>query len=560
MPLYSSHIFLFPFKWSGSGITDLSSLLKVAKLEDPQPPSVWQSYSFAFGLNAAKTYHSYNEYAYFHDYARDILSLDHDGSVTKKQFSYKLPEQATYRIEIKNEVDEKPAPYIFDLEIEDITLNFYETGVGVLAFHLNNTTEADFDKILKINEYGRRIYPQFLGKDFKEVKIAEDKTAQVPNFTSDTKWNFLPEVVQLMGFGRTIQETFDHYNSIEKVQKQPFILPAHIQELLGDTFTTHVFEGKNRVEQMGKIIIEPIIDDRMFTMSFLHDTEKLKILRGYVEAKDRYIWQDSRDWYRYLFTDDSDATIHSRPMMRRLLTESTNDRWLENRDKKRNLTGHLFGVSRYSFVILTADCWFSQNLLIHHFKTLYFQMVQLVLVQRASILNFSTEVSKITEGGHIEMEAVSKLYANYIQFINKIYFREITPQEQGIELYKLLHNRLDIEQNVKDLDAEIKELHDFVDLQENKRLTDEQNRRNELSEIQNNELAKLTKLATVFLPATLVLSFFGLNYFGGDGLYFWQGELSGSNLVSIVVILFFALATTYFSQRIIKWLLKKLKI
>ena len=104
-------------------------------------------------------------------------------------------------------------------------------------------------------------------------------------------------------------------------------------------------------------------------------------------------------------------------MLPQLLEASTYDRWLDN-VKDDNSVGHLFGITRYSFMILASDCWFTNNIVNQHFKSLYFQMTQLVLVQRASILNFSAEVSDIAKDP--TASKVSDLYQRYIKFINKI--------------------------------------------------------------------------------------------------------------------------------------------
>ena len=60
-------------------------------------------------------------------------------------------------------------------------------------------------------------------------------------------------------------------------------------------------------------------------------------------------------------------------------------------------------------------------------------MAELVLVQRASMLRFSGEITKVSQLSNQDVEAVSKrvssLYKEYIRFVNQIYFREITAQE-----------------------------------------------------------------------------------------------------------------------------------
>ena len=81
-------------------------------------------------------------------------------------------------------------------------------------------------------------------------------------------------------------------------------------------------------------------------------------------------------------------------------------------------------------------------------------------------------------------------------FLNRIYFREVTSQIQGIELYTMFQEAMNLEKEVKDLDNEIQELFEYQNMQEQRRLN---------------------KIASLFLPITLITSFLGMNTFD-DGL------------------------------------------
>ncbi|MBK7010294.1 MAG: hypothetical protein IPH36_17490 [Saprospiraceae bacterium] len=65
-----------------------------------------------------------------------------------------------YQISIKQKGSRKE----IYLTIDGLTLHFYNTGVGVLSYNLSNTepSQANSETLLQINEYGRRIYPQFI--------------------------------------------------------------------------------------------------------------------------------------------------------------------------------------------------------------------------------------------------------------------------------------------------------------------------------------------------------------------------------------------------------------
>lgn len=144
------------------------------------------------------------------------------------------------------------------------------------------------------------------------------------------------------------------------------------------------------------------------------------------------------------------------------------------------------------------------------FENIYARMVELVLIQRASMLRFSEEVTQVSHLSHKEIDIISKrissLYKEYIHFVNQIYFREVTAQDQGIELYDLLQKNLQMEEYVKDLDGEIEELHQYVSLM------DDRDR--------NKKATQLNYLAAFFLPVSIVIGMWGM----GDKLWFLEGK------------------------------------
>ncbi|MCL5027633.1 MAG: hypothetical protein M1480_01300, partial [Bacteroidetes bacterium] len=94
-----------------------------------------------------------------------------------------------------------------------------------------------------------------------------------------------------------------------------------------------------------------------------------------------------------------------------------------------------------------------------------------------------------------------ELYKHYILFVNKIYFREVTAQEQGIEIYDMMQKIMRIPSDVKDLDTEIGELNQFANIIAEQR--------------QSNQTTKLTKLAALFVIPTLIASLLGMNVLPG---------------------------------------------
>ncbi|WP_027339137.1 CorA family divalent cation transporter [Halonatronum saccharophilum] len=85
----------------------------------------------------------------------------------------------------------------------------------------------------------------------------------------------------------------------------------------------------------------------------------------------------------------------------------------------------------------------------------------------------------------------------YIKFTNRMYFREVTAQEQGIELYDKMRECMRIEREVEALDGEIDELHQYVTVEQESR--------------RNNLLTIITVIGALFTVPNFAMSFFGMN-------------------------------------------------
>ncbi|MEA2092209.1 MAG: CorA family divalent cation transporter, partial [Campylobacterota bacterium] len=197
-----------------------------------------------------------------------------------------------------------------------------------------------------------------------------------------------------------------------------------------------------------------------------------------------------------VFIDGKDLTVQDKNMQKVLIDKATYRRW--------GGYGTFYGITRYSFVCLSQNNDFTKGVLpLPHIKTMYFQMITLLLTQRASILRFSDEITAISDVQNREdnpsVEHISILYKNYLRFVNKLYFKEITAQDQGIELYEMAQGIMNIKRDIEDLRQEIGTLNGYAFLEQERE--------------EKEEMNKITKLATIFLPATLIAGIFGMNIF-----------------------------------------------
>jgi len=460
--LCSTHIFMFPFIF----MEDVQKVNEALVGEDR-----WQYRTFDTG----RGHESYNEYVYFYEHVRKALYNNKAMGQKQSVYYFEYQEQ---RGEYILELFEKE----YRLDIVGISMRTFQTGVGILALELENRDYFHPDDILKINDFGRRLFPQFLTQDEKNQNNSLDEVRKA----------FLPVRVGIaLQNGISKFEDFSYYQNRSMLSCNATNLPCYLHHLLGEKFTSYRAEDTPRDAH---IYIEPIIDDRMFVISLYMNDKLAEHMKWH--ANDRYTYEEDDFWYEYVYIDGNGKTCQSRPMTSRLLQEVTYDRWVE--------WGTLFGTSRYSFVALSGS-WFGVNRLEPHMRTMYFQMFTLLLAYRASILRFSNRVAELTlkEDESFDLNTlqkrVSQIYKDYINFENNLLFREITAQEQGIEIYDQAMEVMQIDKQVKDLDVEIAELHTYVSMR--------------AEELRNDRLETISKLGAVFLPPSLLAGLFGMNIF-----------------------------------------------
>lgn len=487
--MYSYHIFYHPFTWDVPESTHLPfdqqvDLKKIAFSAD----SNWERISLPKGKTESSVVNSksvqkeleelYNEKNYYYRFVHPIL---YDMDIAEDliyHFERKEPKNSKvfYCIQLKEKT--------YQLRVEAININLYATGVGVMSFFLCNEEpgQADPRDILNINQFGRRIMPAFFADKQIRVQIADSIYISGLNGDPDC-----------------YREDFNNYKLDDTWEAARFITSL-IEDLSATLQTT------------------PVIDDRMYVNCwFGNDEMKEKFAQQNAGAHQEFI--EGNFWYKYVFLDNDGDTCQNAQMKSSLLEDATYLRWQKS--------GTLYGISRYSFVALT-DIGQATGIIPVHLRTIYSRMVELCLVQRASVLRFSAEVTNLS---HLKNERkdrlsakISAMYKLYIRFVNQIFFREITAQDQGIELYRMFLKNMDIDKHVKDLDSEIEELHRYVTFTEEHSM--------------NKQMTYLTLIATIFLPISLVTGFFGMNTI--NSLYseycpyslHWQ---SGIILLSLII-------------------------
>lgn len=475
---YSYHIFYFPFRWSvksdsGKVMSERVSLAHIPIMDG----SMWDRIQLDHEERTVpyadkeikEAQELFGERQYFLNFVHPVL-YDIKGEQNPLVNHYERREPKEKYVSFIIDVRDRS----YTLRVDSMNLNLYASGVGVLSFYLSNESESQAGEaaILDINQFGRRVFPPHSGE-----------------FDAGYR-SMIASSVSIEGLNGNAADYFDSFD-------------YRIQAVGSERGLYNVWEPSRYIVSLihdlsSELDTVPVIDDRMLVNCWYgNDDLSRQVANACSDEKSDFI--KGNFWYKYVFVDagktlDSDTCQNDR-MKEDLLKASTYFRWQK--------FGTLFGVSRYSFMLLTDTGEFGSNVLGMHMRTLYSRMFELVVVQRASMLNFSAEVTKVSSlagrSPSLVARSISSLYMEYIRFVNQVYFRSVTLQDQGMELYDMLRNQFASDEQIKDLDGEIEELHRYVML-----VVDQS--RNENSE-------KLNILAALFLPSTAIAGILGINRF-----------------------------------------------
>lgn len=553
--LFSHHIFLLPFKWSKQSENGVKKLPTSEDLDvmTKRLKSDWDNDLFDL-----KTVANYNEWHYFYDYVRNVLyetSSEKEEKRLIRHFRHKHAGGGTYSITTPSPKSRKTpnGKETYDLDIDEVYLHLYDTGVGVLSFHLDNRdgSKSTPEDILLINQYGRRVFPPF-------YLIPPDKVGTQAAF--DLKFGD-PDQVRQQPHGKEVAYQItvkfsqggvdeEHEENWERLQDQLAALAKAVpkEEESGEPIVTRIpdFEPakfcqpflkefdpvkNSEVNLVGNLQdsaecydLHSVLDDRMFTVCWYGSDEKASDFGP--------TWANNRNedkvaghltdnwWYQYVFVDGNDKTIDHPALQKELIEKASYLRWAQR--------GTWYGVTDYSFVILTSSLGtlkkFKAEFLVTHLQSIYYKLVELTLVQRASVQRFSNEVTYISQldvpdstdtdfKEHLTRLASSAndLYKRYIRFVNGIYFREVTAQAQGIELYEKLQNQSRLPVLVESLNDEIHELHNYVRQETDRGILKAQK---DSKEAEDKKTNLLTLLGALFLAPALLVAVYDLGFYG----------------------------------------------
>jgi hypothetical protein len=206
-------------------------------------------------------------------------------------------------------------------------------------------------------------------------------------------------------------------------------------------------------------------------------------------------------WAKFLNVDQMSPCYSGASTITRFEEE-----WLKKRTYRRWAHyGTLYGFTSHSGAMLGYG---NRNPPTHmHFKQMYLDQILLLLYLRSGLFRFSamlnemtSEAQSLTSSGNGKAEWERKFIKTrweFTVFTNLYQFPMLSNQQQSLEMYSMTRENMEVKELFEEVQEEIHNSHDYLQ---------QKNSRNQAEIVQ-----KLTWIATIFIPATFVTSFLGMD-------------------------------------------------
>lgn len=215
-------------------------------------------------------------------------------------------------------------------------------------------------------------------------------------------------------------------------------------------------------------------------------------------------------WIRLLNVDNPASTYRgsrkSTAFERRWAAERTYTRWEEH--------GTVYGFTYHSAAVLgPAGFWLGID---RHWRGIYFDQTLLLLYLRVTTFRFSRELSRIsgdsrTLGDEPTAEETERwrrefqrLRTDFALFTNLYEFPLVSNQQQGVELYALAREHMDVSELFAEVRQEVHGTHQLFDALAAREA-------NVQAQRANDEMERLTRIAGLLGLGALVTGFLGMN-------------------------------------------------
>ncbi len=477
LPEHSAHIFILPLQWDvvkegkykeyadGRYDISLAERLDMSKVHSAISKSQWERLApidtapsleyrdYEKGnseFEQAEARLLYSESCFFYNHIRRIIYNTQNDDAFVMVLRRKMEGSGKYivngYIHKNNPADNKTiaVPKTYELELDDIMLRIYANGIMLLSFHCHNNEYDSLADIATINCWGRRLYAPY---------SIIDKPYIPPDIPSEIRL----ELYSGEGNGASTSISLYKEKDIFHAERLSFLKNLLAEEFISKASFTQLSKIR-KLNEESYIVLDSFNDDRMYVHSYVCNEKLAKNLQAYYPQRGcnhgpeykEYIKPTLQNWYALIFgdRDPNDPTCKSAERLTQELSVATYDRWMEY--------GTFYGLTYNAFLTLMS----SRHPTLFNSLWHYFQLSCIALLYKTSLQRFNDEVSGIARlWGKKRARNLSALYKEHFRFINLAWFRDVTAQHQGRELFHMLCEAQQIDQETELLNATLTEMH-----------------------------------------------------------------------------------------------------
>jgi hypothetical protein len=375
---------------------------------------------------------NYDEHVYFHDFVSDFIFEQKrvKRNSVLKPVEYFEPRTADKKLSLQIVMPNDNSSSL-EFPITHMAIHKFYNNVGILAIQV--TAEENGDTKQKLwRALREQAYPISL---FAATKFNKMARIIYKSFEMQQQENQIPQKVRVME-GKNV------YSGLEHDFTKAFSTPPKNSSII----ISHIF--KSLIERFsGNDNFEILLDDRAIVYSFL-------ALKGPMPHSIFQHEQLNQMFSRILYIDDPGSEyVYEPKFINTLMNTNLYKRWAHY--------GNLYGYTRYSSVYLGYEAFFKEEVF-KQFNSMYYQLALLSLFYRVTLLDFSKRIvgatnSLIKKRNRCDFK---KLRKEFVRFHNVYWFKEITNQDQGIEIFDLYRNALEFDKIYEQVKDEIERAND----------------------------------------------------------------------------------------------------
>ena len=393
-------------------------------------------------------------------YERTDILKDH-----KPNYCYKLTLQK--KAEDRSGTDEE---YVFP--IVSLKLHLYDYGVGLLFMEVvggvsdykNPSSKCiEIADILKCNDLMRRWILPFTSKDDTIITASMISITEFETGADISKYDFLED-------NKSVQMA--NYSDVRKRLNgiNQFTLAA----LLGWKYR----DCKEKKNEFENISLHSYKDERTFLISLIRNSELSDKIADYYDDSKAGLQDTSNNHlvlvgkhqrmelmellYAIAYVDQTHITCQNNEMKEKLLSEAIYDRW--------SGYGTIHAITKYSMICVTTEKQLVNDTVVRPFLEEYVYLFAIAFAQKKILEKFSEEMGKLA--GKLRASRIiypntkfklSSIQKKYVLFQNTLMLKDVTLQDQGIDMYDQMKEQFGIADMFESLTKQMEGMFALVD-------------------------------------------------------------------------------------------------